>query len=55
LEAPDYVKQEWQNGNKNFMADTLQRVNWDKDSELHLSKHHIMMFGLIFRKLVFTG
>ena len=35
LEAPDYVKQEWRhNGNKNLMADILQRVNWDKDNEL---------------------
>ena len=35
LEAPSYVVSEWQhNGNKNLMADILQRVNWDKDNEL---------------------
>ena len=37
LEAPDYVKTEWKNnGNKNLMADILQRVNWDKDCKLYL-------------------
>ena len=31
LTCPDYVRKEWEDGNKNAMADLLQRVNWDKD------------------------
>ena len=31
LLAPDYVAKEWQNGDKNGMADLLVSVNWSKD------------------------
>ncbi|CAL1147192.1 unnamed protein product [Cladocopium goreaui] len=32
LLAPDYVAKEWQNGDKNGMADLLVSVNWSKES-----------------------
>ena len=35
LEANDYVKKEWENGDRNSLADLLQNVNFDKD--LHAS------------------
>lgn len=31
LTAPDFVRKEWEEGNKNAMADLLQRVNFEKD------------------------
>jgi len=31
LQCPDYLIKEWQTGDKNAMADLLQKMNWDKD------------------------
>ena len=31
LNAPDYVVEEFKNGDKDALADLLQRVNWSKD------------------------
>ncbi len=31
LEAPEYVRKEWESGDKNAMADMLQSANFDKD------------------------
>ena len=52
LEAPEYVKREWKEyGNKNLMADILQRVNWDKDSEFFSWSNCILISKEIFRTL----
>ena len=52
LEAPDCVKTEWANGNKSLMADTLQRVNWDKDSTTYkccgcMCQFRFFLYGLL--------
>lgn len=40
LSAPEYVKNEWRQGDKNAMADLLQNVNFDRDLlDQNLCKH----------------
>ena len=37
LETPDYVKKEWENGNRDDMAELLMRLNFNKDWSPHNS------------------
>ena len=36
LEVPDFVRDEWANGNRSAMAKILQDVNWNKADRLKL-------------------
>lgn len=46
LEAPEWVKKEWETGNKNKIADLLCECNFDQDSQR--AKAHGCLYYVVF-------
>ena len=48
LAAPEYVKKEWETGDRNALADLLQSVNFQKD------RHESNIYGITMRACLLT-
>ena len=52
LDAPQYLVDEWKSGDRNALADLLQKVNWDKDSDC---MHDVYMYNLSYQHFDVLG